>query len=112
MSAFYPKLRLELLTNAKVHCCKIIKFRQSFTSLHLATHYQGLNVASILSQKLSYYNTESRSTSKQSRLLENMREIYALNNMHALFQETELLGQRSSNRKQSNAELRFEVSLL
>ena len=49
MSVFYQKLQLELLTNARVHCCRNIKFRQSFTALRLVTHYQVLNVACILS---------------------------------------------------------------
>ena len=48
MSVFYPELPLELLTNATVHCCRKIKFRQSFTALQLVTYYQVLNVASVL----------------------------------------------------------------
>ena len=49
ISVFCPKQQLELLTKARVHCRRKIKVRQSFTALHLVTHYQVCNVASILS---------------------------------------------------------------
>ena len=49
MSVFYQNLQLEFSTNARVYCCGKIKFHQSFTTLYLVTHYQVLNVASILS---------------------------------------------------------------
>ena len=94
ISVFHQKQQLKLLSNAWVHCCRIIKFRQFFTAPHLVTHYQVLSVASILSPQLSYYNAESDSIRKQSRLLAKMLEIYVLSNKHTVFQETELLGQK------------------
>ena len=38
MPVFYPKLQLELLSNARVPCCRKIKICHSFTALHLVTH--------------------------------------------------------------------------
>ena len=101
--AFYPIQQLQLLTNPRVHCCRVTKFRQSFTPLYLVIPYQVLNDASFLSHQVSYYNTERRSIRKQSRLLANMLEIYALSNMHTVFQGAKLLSQQSSTRKQGNA---------
>ena len=101
--AIYPIQQLHLSTNPRVHCYRVTKFRQSFTPLHLVIPYQVLNRASFLSHQVSYCNTERRSIRKQSRLLENMLEIYAMSTMHTVFQGTKLLGQQSSTRKQGNA---------
>ena len=54
MSVFYQNLQLEFLPNARVYCCRKIKFHESFTTLHLVTHYQVLNNASILLLQPSY----------------------------------------------------------
>ena len=60
---------------------------------------------------MAYYSTESRSKRKQSRVLSNLIEMYALNNAHTVYRESDLLGPMQSSRSKSNAEFRFEVSI-
>ena len=56
---------------------------------------------------LAYYNTEHRTVRKQSRVLDSMIEIYALNNMHAVWQNSPHLAEFES--VSCTADFRFAV---
>ena len=58
-------------------------------------------------QDLAYYNTEHRTVRKQSRVLDSMIEIYALNNMYAVWQNSPHLAEFES--VSCTADFRFAV---
>ena len=60
-------------------------------------------------QALSYYSTEYRTRRKQNRVLDSITEMYALNNIHAIWINSPYLSGGSNHRALSITEYRFEV---
>ena len=60
-------------------------------------------------QQMSYYNSEFRSIRKQSRVFDNLREMYVLVNGHTLWRNSNHLAQGMSKDAISQSEFRFAV---